>query len=99
MSARELAARRRLLAANATLQRVRMAHDLSALRSALRPPRWAGMALAGAALAALGWRRAERSRREPSPRSAASIWALRGLTLWRAVRALRRVWVENRPMP
>ncbi len=59
---RQLAARRQLLAANATLQRVRLAHEVHALRQACRPAQWL-----------------------PS-----SGWLLRGLALWRAVRALRR---------
>jgi hypothetical protein len=45
-----------LLAANATLQRVRLAHEALALRQSCRPVQW----------------------------------LLRGLTLWRAARALRR---------
>jgi hypothetical protein len=96
VTARELAARRRLLAANATLQRVRLVHDLSALRNACVPPRWAGVVLAGAALTAAWWARAGRTRREPALQTTASVWALRGLTLWRAVRALRRVWLAQR---
>jgi hypothetical protein len=95
VTARELAARRRLLAANATLQRVRLAHDVSALRSACRPPRWTGVVLAGAALTAAWWARAQRTRHEPALQTTASAWALRGLTLWRAVRALRRVWLAQ----
>lgn len=95
MTARELAARRQLLAANATLQRVRLAHDLSALNQACRPPRWAGVALAGAALAAAWWARARRARREPALQATTSAWALRGLTLWRVARALRRVWLAK----
>lgn len=101
MTARELAARRRLLAANATLQRLRLAHDANALRNACRPPRWAGGALAGVALASVAlaaawWARGSRARLAPAPQTAASLWALRGLTLWRAVRALRRVWLARR---
>jgi hypothetical protein len=96
VTARELAARRQLLAANATLQRVRLAHDVSALRSACRPPRWTGVVLAGVALAAAGWARAGHTQREPALQTSASAWALRGVTLWRAVRALRRVWLAQR---
>jgi hypothetical protein len=96
VSAKALAARRRLLAANATLQRVRLAHEMHTLREACRPPPWSGVALAGAALAAAWWTRG-RARREPrAPQANASVWALRGLTLWRAVRALRRVWLAAR---
>jgi hypothetical protein len=51
-----------LLAAQATLQRVRLAHDVLALRQACRPVQWL-----------------------PS-----TAWVLRGLALWRTVRALRR---------
>lgn len=99
MTAHDLATRRRLLAANATLQRLRLVHDVDALRSACRPPRWAGVAVAGAALAAAAWARAQHLRRGPPAQTAAPVWALRALTLWRAVRALRRVWVANRPRP
>ena len=94
MSAKALAARRRLLAANATLQRVRLVHDVSALRQTVRPPPWTGVALASAAVAAAWWAR-NHTRHEPAPRTTASAWALRGLTLWRAVRALRRVWLAQ----
>jgi hypothetical protein len=98
MTRRELAARRRLLAANATLQRVRLVHDVAALRGACRPPRWAGVALAlagaGAALTAAWWARGH-TPREPASQATASLWALRGLTLWRAVHALRRVWLAH----
>jgi hypothetical protein len=73
---RELAARRQLLAANATLQRVRLAHDASALRTTLRPPGWAGVALTAAALVAI-WS-ARRSTRRGLPFWRA-LWALRGL--------------------
>lgn len=95
MTARELAARRRLLAANATLQRVRLVHDVSVLRQSVRLPPWTGVALASAAVAAAWWARAERTRHQPAPQTTASAWALRGLTLWRAVRALRRVWLAQ----
>lgn len=104
MTARELAARRRLLAANATLQRVRLAHDVHGARQALQPPRWAawvGVAAVAAALG-IGSRLHARTQREPSLQTAAppslSVWALRGLTLWRAARALRRLWLEK-PAP
>jgi hypothetical protein len=95
VTASELAARRRLLAANATLQRLRLVHDVQGLRAACRPPRWAGVALAGAALTAAWWARSG-AHREPASQLTASAWALRGLTLWRAVRALRRVWLAQR---
>jgi hypothetical protein len=85
-----------LLAANATLQRVRLVHDVNALRSACRPSRWAGVALAVAAWSAASWTHSH-MRREPARQtSTAPVWALRGLTLWRAVRALRRVWRAQR---
>lgn len=98
MTAAQLAARRQLLAASATLQRLRLAHEVDAMRSGLmlRPPRWAGLALAGAALAAW-WVRSSRERDDSSPQTVASVWALRGLTLWRAASALRRVWLARRP--
>ncbi len=96
MTADELATQRRLLAANATLQRVRLAHDVDGLRSACRPPHWTGLALAGAALAAAVWMRAQHLRHTPPAETTAPVWALRGLTLWRAVRALRRVWLAQR---
>lgn len=63
-AAQALAARRRLLAANATLQRVRLAHEVDRLRGAAHPTVWSGAAHAAG-------------------------WALRALTLWRAVRAWR----------
>jgi hypothetical protein len=94
VTARELAARRRLLAANATLQRVRLVHDVSVLRQTVRPPPWTGVALASAAGAAAWWAR-NHTRHQPAPQTTASAWALRGLTLWRAVRALRRVWLAQ----
>lgn len=97
MTARELAARRRLLAASATLQRLRLAHEVHAMRSAWRPARWTGLAMAGAALAAAWWAQGRATRSDASPQTTASVWALRGLTLWRAVSALRRVWLANRP--
>ena len=96
MTADELAAQRRLLAANATLQRIRLAHDVDGLRSACRPPRWAGVAVAGAALAAAWWVRARHQRHGPPAQTAVPVWALRGLTLWRAVLALGRVCVAQR---
>jgi hypothetical protein len=58
----QLAARRRLLAANATLQRLRLAHDVLALRQACRPVQWLPSAvrlLRGLAL----WRAARALRR------------------------------------
>jgi hypothetical protein len=94
VSARELAARRRLLVANATLQRVRLAHDVSMLRQSVRPPPWTGVALASAAVAAAWWAR-RHTHPPPALATTASAWALRGLTLWRAVRALRRVWLAQ----
>lgn len=100
-AARELAARRRLLAANATLQRVRLAHDVQVVRQALQPSRWAAWLGVTAVAAALGvaLRTHARSWRAPLLQTAAlpslSVWALRGLTLWRAVRALRRLWLEK----
>jgi hypothetical protein len=100
MTARDLAARRQLLVANATLQRLRLAHDVDDLRLACRPPRGTGVALGVAALAAAWWAR-QSQRRAALPHTAAttaaSVWALRGLTLWRAVSALRRVWLAARP--
>jgi len=100
VTARELAARRQLLAANATLQRVRLAHDAAALRRAGRLPAYAGLAglaLAGAAVAAAWWSRQRHPAPAVSPPTAASVWALRGLTLWRAARALRRLWLADAP--
>jgi hypothetical protein len=52
----QLTARRRLLVANATLQRVRLAHDVFALRQSWRPVQWL---LRGLAL----WRAARALRR------------------------------------
>ena len=51
MNARQLALRRQILVASATLQRVRLAHELHTLRDAFRPARWAAPALGGAVLA------------------------------------------------
>lgn len=51
MNARQLALRRQFLVASATLQRVRLAHEVDMLRDALRPARWAVPALGGAVLA------------------------------------------------
>jgi hypothetical protein len=97
VTADELAARRHLLAANATLQRVRLAREVHMLRAACRPPPWSGLALAGATLAAAWWARNQTTRRERgAPHARPSVWALRGLTLWRALRALRRVWLARR---
>jgi hypothetical protein len=97
VTAGELAARRRLLAAHGTLQRVRLVHDVHTLREACRPPPWSGVALPGAALAAASWARGQTTGRQRSALQAgASVCALRGLTLWRALRALRRVWLADR---
>jgi hypothetical protein len=97
VSARELAARRRLLAASATLQRVRLAHDMHALRQYLRPPPWAAWVGVASLATALGvaLRLQARTPHQAPPRTTASVWALRGLTLWRAVRALRRLWLAQ----
>ncbi|HET9977332.1 MAG TPA: hypothetical protein VFQ20_07860 [Burkholderiaceae bacterium] len=51
MNARQLALRRQLLVASATLQRVRLAHEVHLLRDACRPASWAAPALGGAVLA------------------------------------------------
>ena len=53
----------------------------------------------GAALAAAAQARAQYLRHTPPAQTTAPVWALRGLTLWRAVRALRRVWVAQRSRP
>ena len=103
MTARELAAQRQLLAAQATLQRVRLAHDVAALRNACRPPQqWrgvAGLVLAASALAAVWWARSRAAHTAAPAHTAGTVWALRGLTLWRAARALQRVWRASRPGP
>jgi hypothetical protein len=98
VTARDLAARRRLLAANATLQRVRLAHDVHVVRQALQPSRWAAW-VGTASLAVtlgIGLRLHARAARQAPIQTPASLslptWALRGLTLWRALRALRRLW-------
>jgi hypothetical protein len=91
MNARQLAARRQLLVATATLQRTRLAHEAADLREGLRPPSWAVPALAGVALGAVWLVRSAR-RRGVAASTASPVWALRALTFWRALRALRRVW-------
>jgi hypothetical protein len=70
-------------------KRLRLVRDVNALHSACRPPRWAGAALTTA------WWARSRARLEPASQLTASAWALRGLTLWRAVRALWRLWLAN----
>jgi hypothetical protein len=91
MNACQLAARRQLLVATATLQRARLAHEAAGLRESLRPPSWAVPALAGVALGAV-WLVRSAPRRNVAASTASPVWALRALTLWRALRALRRVW-------
>jgi hypothetical protein len=84
VNARALAARRRVLAASATLQRVRCAHELALWRDSLRPARWALPGL-GAGLIALALLRGAHTRRGTRP-ATWSAWAVRALALLRALR-------------
>ncbi len=99
MSARDLMARKTLLLANATLQRVRLAHDIDSVRQAWRPPPGAGLVVGGAALVLALWARPARAHGAPTASTAASAsaWALRGLTLWRAANTLLRTWRDTHP--
>ena len=84
-----LAARRHLLVACSTLQRVRLAHEWQLVRTAAQPARWAaaGLGSAGAFVA-----RSLLAHRSPGiARPRAGVWAARAFALWRLVRALRRL--------
>jgi hypothetical protein len=67
VNARQLAARRQLLVASATLQRVRLAHEAQTLRDACRPTLWAAPALGAVMLSVRALRlwRAWRALRAP----------------------------------
>jgi hypothetical protein len=84
-----LAARRHLLVACSTLQRVRLAHEWQGLRAATHPGRWAATAIGGAGVALTLTVLA--SRAHPAAPSRAGVWAARAFALWRIVRALRRI--------
>jgi hypothetical protein len=71
-SARQWAAQRRLLVAAATLQRVRLAHQVQTLRATFHPAH-AGAALALALAATWAWRGA-------TPRRVLRVW--RSLRAW-----------------
>ncbi len=85
-----LAERRALLVATASMQRARLAHDVAQVRQASELPLRAGVVLvAGIALVAIVALVVSPRRLARAP---ASVWWLRGLTLWRAVRALNHLW-------
>jgi hypothetical protein len=84
-----LAARRQLLVACATLQRVRLAHEWQGVRAAAQPGRWAATAIGGAGLALVLSMLVHRAHAAAPSRT--SVWVARGFALWRLVRALRRV--------
>lgn len=84
-----LAARRQLLVACATLQRVRLAHEWQGLRAAAHPGRWAATAIGSAGVALTLSVLLNRAHAAAPPRT--GMWAARAFALWRVVRALRRV--------
>jgi len=92
VNAYALAQRRHLLVASATLQRVRLAHEVSALRVAWRPPPWTlpllALAATSAALMVLVRRRSPQS----IERATGWPWIARAFTLWRAARVFGRWW-------
>jgi hypothetical protein len=94
VNARALAQRRHLLVASATLQRVRFAHEVSALRLAWRPPPWTLPLLAFTATTALVL--LVRRRSPPAiGRATGWPWIARAFTLWRAARVFARWWAST----
>jgi hypothetical protein len=92
VNAHALAQRRHLLVASATLQRVRFAHEVSALRVAWRPPPWTLPLLAFAATTAALMLLVRRRSRPSIDRATAWPWIARAFTLWRAARVFARWW-------
>lgn len=92
-----LTAHRQRLVACATLQRVRLVHEWHGVQAAVRPAQWAVAAagIAGVALA-LASRRTHAARDVPVR---AGVWAARALSLWRLVRALRRLAMASAVAP
>lgn len=78
-----LRARRQLLVASATLQRLRLAYEWQGLRAAAQPARWATPALVATA-AVLLWRTVGLRRGTPSP---ALRLGAAALALWRLLHA------------